>query len=80
MTRNQCNNLAKAGYRVTTTQEFLGLSDEEMAVIDLKVLLIEKLKELRSQKKMTQHQLARLLGSSQSRVAMLEKGRPGVSL
>jgi transcriptional regulator with XRE-family HTH domain len=65
---------------VTDTQEFLGLSDEEMALIDLKISLIEKLKETRILKKKTQHQLARLIDSSQSRVAMIERGRPDVSL
>jgi DNA-binding XRE family transcriptional regulator len=80
MIQSKRNKLAKLGYRVTTTQEFLGLSDGEMALIDLKILSIEKLKEIRSQKKMTQHQLARLLGSSQSRIAMMEKGQPDVSL
>ena len=36
--------LRKLGYRVMDTQEFLGLSDEEMALIDLKISLIEKLR------------------------------------
>jgi predicted transcriptional regulator len=74
------NKLKRLGYRVTNTQEFLGLSDEEMAVIDLKISLIEKLKEIRISKKMTQQELARLIRSSQPRIAMLEQGRPDVSL
>jgi DNA-binding XRE family transcriptional regulator len=61
-------------------QEFLGLSDEEAALIDLKILLIEELKTTRLLKGITQQQLAKLIGSSQSRVAMLEHGRPDVSL
>jgi DNA-binding XRE family transcriptional regulator len=72
--------LKKLGYRITDTQEFLGLSDEEMALIDMKISLVRKLREIRVAKKITQQQLARLIHSSQSRVAMLERGRPDVSL
>jgi DNA-binding XRE family transcriptional regulator len=74
------NKLRKLGYRVTNTREFLGLSDEEMALIDLKLSLIEKLKEVRRAQGITQSQLARTMRSSQSRVAMLERGRGDVSL
>jgi DNA-binding XRE family transcriptional regulator len=80
MNRSKADKLAKLGYRVTTTQEFLGLSDEEIALIGLKLALIEKLKKIRASKNITQQQLARLINSSQSRVAMLERGRPDVSL
>src|SRR4051812_27162978 len=67
-------------YRVTTAQEFLDLSDDDMALIDLKVSLIKKLRAVRAQSKLTQKQLAKLIGSSQPRVAMLERGSPDVSL
>lgn len=80
MKQSKREKLRKLGYRVTNTQEFLGLSDEEMALIDLKISLIEKLKETRSLKKITQHQLARLIHSSQPRIALLEQGSPDVSL
>lgn len=80
MKQTKWDKLRKLGYRVTNAQEFLGLSDEEMALIDLKVSLIGKLKETRGVKKVTQQQLARLIHSSQSRIAMLEQGRPDVSL
>jgi DNA-binding XRE family transcriptional regulator len=80
MKQSKREKLRRAGYRVTSTQEFLGLSDEEMLLIELKISLIEKLKKTRSEKQVTQQQLARLINSSQSRVAMLEQGRPDVSL
>ena len=67
------HKLEKLGYRVTDTQEFLGLSDDEMTLIDLKISLIEKLREVRKRKMLTQKQLAVLLQSSQSRIAMLER-------
>jgi ribosome-binding protein aMBF1 (putative translation factor) len=73
-------NLEKAGFKVGTVQEFLGLSDEETALIDLKVRLIELLKSARTSAGMTQHELAKLLASSQSRVAKIEGARADVSL
>jgi DNA-binding XRE family transcriptional regulator len=80
MKKSVQEKLERLGYRVTDTQEFLGLSDEEMALIDLKILLIEKLTTMRKANRMTQRELARLIHSSQSRVAMLERGSPDVSL
>jgi DNA-binding XRE family transcriptional regulator len=80
MKQRQRDKLRKLGYRVTDTKEFLGLSDEEAALIDLKISLSEKLKKTRRLKGITQQQLARLIGSSQSRIAMLEQGRPDISL
>lgn len=80
MKQSKREKLLKLGYRVLDSQEFLQLSDEEIALIDLKISLIEKLKQTRRQKKVTQHQLARLMDSSQSRVAMIERGRPDISL
>jgi DNA-binding XRE family transcriptional regulator len=80
MKKHRSEKIAKVGYRRTTTQEFLGLSDEEMSLIDLKISLVEKLRDIRRQRDLTQQQLAELIHSSQSRVAMLERGRPDVSL
>ena len=80
MTIAKRRKLQKLGYRVTDTQEFLGLSDQEMELIELKISLIQKLREVRKDRMLSQKQLARLLGSSQSRVAMLERGAPDVSL
>ena len=48
MKRSKIERLEKAGFRVGTVQEFLGLSDQEMALIDLKVRLVEIVKTHRS--------------------------------
>ena len=72
--------LEKHGYRITDTKEFLGLSEEEMALINLKICLIDKIKEVRQANKITQRELARIIDSSQSRVAMMEGGAADVSL
>lgn len=80
MKKTKRGKLEKAGYRLIETQEFLDLSDEEMAIIDLKISLIQKLKEVRKTSGLTQKELAKIIKSSQSRVAMLENGASDVSL
>ena len=50
--QNKLEKIAKLGYRVTSTREFLGLSEEEMALIELKLSLVEKLKRTRREKKL----------------------------
>jgi DNA-binding XRE family transcriptional regulator len=72
--------LEEAGWRVGSTQEFLGLSQAEAAYIELKIALSDKLKDRRLCQQVTQQKLAELLGSSQSRVAKMEAGDPTVSL
>ena len=72
--------LEAAGFKVGTVQEFLGLTDEENRMIELKVALARRLRELRSKRKLTQQELAVKLKSSQSRVAKAEAADPAVSL
>ena len=72
--------LEAAGYTVTDTQEFLGLSDEEMAYIDLHIALSDAVRDRRKAHGLTQQELAARLGSSQSRVAKVEAGDTSVSL
>src|SRR5439155_14018180 len=72
--------LEKAGWRLGSTKKFLGLTDEEEAVIDLKLALAKAVREERAKRKLTQDQLGRLLGSSQSRIAKMEAGDPSVSI
>lgn len=72
--------LEASGWRIGSTQEFLGLSEQENAYIELKLALSENLKKCRQQKKLTQVELARLLKSNQSRIAKMEAGDPSVSL
>jgi ribosome-binding protein aMBF1 (putative translation factor) len=72
--------LEAAGFKVGTVQEFLGLCDDEMALIDLKVRLVATLKAAREAKGITQQKLAGLMASSQSRVAKLEGACANASL
>ena len=72
--------LESAGFKVGGAQEFLGLSNDEMALIDLKVRLIRMLRPARASTGITQGELATRIGSSQSRVAKMEAASPDVSL
>ncbi len=72
--------LAKKGWTVGSAAEFLDLSAEESAYLEMKLALSEKLKESRIRKRLTQEQLADALESSQSRIAKMEAGDRTVSL
>jgi hypothetical protein len=63
-----------------TPDHVLGLSPEEEAYIELRLKLADGLKARPSRIKLTQVQLAKSLGSSQSRVAKMEAGDPTVSV
>jgi DNA-binding XRE family transcriptional regulator len=72
--------LEKAGWSVGDAAAFLELSSEEAALIEMRIALSRSLKERRVAAGLTQAGLAKLLGSSQSRVAKLEAADPSVSL
>lgn len=80
MNKTKKNKLERAGFKVGTVQEFLGLSDEDIALIELKVRLIRMLQGIRKSSRITQTELAKLIGSSQSRVAKMEAASIDVSL
>ncbi len=80
MEAKQRKNLAKMGGRVASVQEFLNLSDAEVRLIDLRIQLARELRERRTARRVTQAQLAKLLGTSQPRVATMEAGDPQTSL
>ncbi len=72
--------LERKGWKIGSAQEFLQLSDEEAAYIELKLALSGRLRSLREKKAITQVEMAKLIGSSQSRVAKMESGDPSVSI
>lgn len=80
MRRNKKERLEAKGWRLGTAQEFLGLSDEETAYVELRLRLAESLRRRRQKRKLSQTDLAKLLRSSQSRVAKMEGGDPTVSI
>ena len=72
--------LEEAGWQVGSAAEFLGLTDEEAAFVELKLVLSDELRTRRQDRGLSQVQLARKLGSSQSRVAKMEASDPSVSV
>ena len=72
--------LEKAGWKVGTTQEFLDLSKEEAAYVELKLHLAKELLKRRRSLGMSQVAVAKRIRSSQSRVAKMEAGDPSVSI
>jgi transcriptional regulator with XRE-family HTH domain len=65
---------------VGTTKEFLGLSEDEHAMVELKLQLANALRTERTKRGLTQAELSKEVGSSQSRVAKMEAGDATVSL
>lgn len=72
--------LEAKGWKVGSAEAFLELTREEAALVDLRLRLADAVRQLRKEKRLTQVQLARLLGSSQSRVAKAEAAEESVSL
>lgn len=80
MDRAKKKRLERKGWKVGTAEEFLKLSPREAALVELKLALSGGVRELRLSRAITQLQLAKLMGSSQSRVAKIEAGDPSVSM
>ena len=80
MLKAKRERLEKKGWKVGSAEEFLGLSPDEAAYIDLKLRLGAALLRHRKKDRLTQVELARRINSSQSRVAKMEGGDPSVSL
>ena len=72
--------MSKQHWKEGTVQEFLGLSDADMAVVETKVALTRTLRTARKAASLTQTDVARAMRTSQSRVARIEAGDPAVSL
>jgi DNA-binding XRE family transcriptional regulator len=71
--------LEEKGWEVGTVSQFLDLTPEETALIEIKLALSHHLKE-RRQQSMTQTELAAKLHSSQPRIAKAENGDASVSI
>lgn len=80
MEKGKRERLASKGWRVGDAAEFLGLSPEEAAFVELKLALAYYLRDLRVERGWTQQEVASRLGSSQSRVAKMEAADATVSI
>jgi DNA-binding XRE family transcriptional regulator len=72
--------LEAAGFKFGSAEEFLGLSREEDALVALRLSLARQVRSRRLRLHYSQAELARRIGSSQSRIAKLEAAEPAVSL
>jgi hypothetical protein len=72
--------LERKGWKVGSVAEFLRLSPEEAAYIEIKLKLADGLRKHRLRRRLTQVEMARMVKSSQSRVAKMEAGDPSVTV
>ena len=80
MRAGKVRKLKAAGWAVGDATDFLQLSSEEQSMVELRTRLADGLKVRRMRRKLTQQDLARVVGSSQSPVAKMEAGDPTVSI
>jgi len=79
MKKDKVNKLKAAGWSVGNASDFLGLTPEEEKYVELKLTLARAVKHLRKARKLTQVELAKRIGSSQSRIAKMEAADASVS-
>jgi len=80
MKNTKRTRLEAAGWKVGTAADFLGLSKQEIAFVEMKLALARFLRQIRIRRNLSQTRVATLVGSSQSRVAKMESGDPSVSV
>lgn len=80
MSRVEREALEAAGWKFGDYGDFLGLSDAERQIVELRIRLSRGIRETRERAGMTQVDLATAMKSTQPRVARIEAGGRGVSL
>jgi hypothetical protein len=80
MKKAKRERLEAAGWKVGSTADLLHLSPNEVEFIEMKLALARDIRTRRLRLKLTQSQLAKLVDSSQSRVAKMEAADATVSL
>ena len=72
MKNTKRKRLEAAGWQIGTAAQLLGLSKQEAELVELRLALAQGLRLRREAQRLTQASLAKLIGSSQSRVAKME--------
>lgn len=80
MKASKQKKLEAAGWKVGPASEFLELSDAEEMLVNMKLSLAANVKTMRQEMKITQQELAKRIGSSQSRIAKMEVADRTVSM
>lgn len=80
MKRAQKEEFEKAGWKLGTASELLGMTEPEEALVEAKLQLGDAVRALRTHNNLSQAVLAKRMGSSQPRVAKVENRDPEVSM
>lgn len=80
MNASKRKKLEAAGWSVGTTSDFLSLTEAEETIVEIRLALAFALRTRRVESHITQAELAKRIGSSQSRVGKMEAAAPDVSL
>lgn len=80
MKKENKDRLDAVEWKVRSTPDFLRLNPSEVVLIEIKLALARSIRSRRRLLKLTQSELARLIDSSQSRVAKMESADFSVSL
>ena len=70
----------RSGWAEGSVQDLLGLSDDEAAIVEIRVRLAETVREKRRAGRITQQQLAERMQSTQPRVARLERADASIEM
>ena len=80
MNTSKRKKLEAAGWSVGSTADFLGLTEAEETLVEMRLALASALRTRRIESRLTQAELAKRIGSSQSRIGKMEAAAPDVSL
>lgn len=80
MEYNKRQILRSKGYKIGSLFEVLKLTPSESDYVEFKLFLSKTLKRIREEKGLTQENFAKLIKSSQSRIAKMESCDPSVSI
>lgn len=76
MNAQKLKRLQSVGWKIGSAKDFLQLSPEEAALVEIRLSLTNAVGKARAKRKLSQLELAQRMKSSQSRVA---KSKPGIS-
>ena len=80
MNKAQKEKFEQGGWKIGSVGEFFELTTAEQALIETKLRLSDAVRALRKEKRLSQKALAKLIGSSQPRVAKMENREVEISL
>ena len=69
-----------SGWTEGSVQNLLGLSDDEAAIVEMRVRLAARVREKRRARRITQRELAKRIHSTQPRIARLEQADASIEM